>query len=73
MIFAFKYLQVAVECLALDFDVLLLLKIGYDALQRRSSGTEVVDDVVTHLVKHRDVLHLDPTTDALLEYLLDYR
>lgn len=72
MIFAFKYLQVAVECLALDFDVLLLLKVGYDALQR-SNGTEVVDDVVTRLVKHRDVLHLDPTTDAPLEYLLDYR
>ena len=64
-----KYLKVAVERLPLDADA-LPFEVGLDVRQR-GRRTEVVDDVVAHLVEDRDVLHLHAPADILLKDLLD--
>lgn len=68
----FKNLEVSRKRLALDLYALLALKVGLDVAKRRG-GTEVVDDVIAHLIEHGDVLNLHPPADVLLEDFLDYR
>lgn len=64
--------EVSREILALDLHALLALEVGLDA-RKRSGGAEVVDDVVAHLIEHRDVLDLHAPADVLFEDLLDCR
>ena len=42
-------------------------------VRKRRGGSEVVDDVVAHLVEHGDVLDLHAPADVLFEDFLDYR
>ena len=65
-------LEASRERLALDHHALLALEVGLDA-RKRSGGAEVVDDVVAHLIEHRDVLDLHAPADVLFEDLLDCR
>ena len=68
----FEDLKVSRERLALNLHALLALEVGFD-VRKRCGGTEVVDDVVAHLVEHGDVLNLHASADVLFEDLLDYR
>jgi len=67
----FKDLEVSRKRLALDLHTLFALKVGLDVRKRRG-GAKVVDEVVTHLVEHGDVLDLHAPADVLFENLLDY-
>ena len=64
-----EYLEVAVERLPLDAHA-LALEVRED-VRKRGRRTEVVDDVIAHPVKDRDVLHLRAPADVLLENLPD--
>lgn len=68
----FENLEVSRERLALDLHTLFTLEVRLDVAKRRG-GTEVIDDVIAHLVEHGNVLDLRPPADVLFEDLLDYR